>query len=270
MPSQIHPTAIVDPGAQLGEDVVVGPYAIIEDKTVIGDRCRIDPFAKILPYTFMGSDNHVHSNALVGGAPQDLKFHGEESTLEIGNGNTIREFATVHRGTEGGGGVTRVGNGCLLMAYTHTAHDCILGDGVIMSNAASLAGHVIVGDQAIIGGMSGVHQFVRIGEHAFVGAMSGLAQDLPPFMLASGNRAQMHGPNSVGLRRMRASQIEIRALRTAYKRLFRSDLSIAEAIEEVEYELGDHETVKTLVRFLRVKSNRGVTSAALKTENIED
>ncbi len=174
MPVTIHPTAIVHPDAALGNDVEVGPYAIIEDKVTIGDRCRIGSHAQILSHTTMGTDNTVFSFASVGGTPQDLKFQGEESYLVIGNNNSIREYVTLHRGTSGGGGFTRIADECLLMAYVHVAHDCKLGNNVILSNAAMLAGHIEIGDYAVIGGMSGVHQFVRIGECAFLGAMSGL------------------------------------------------------------------------------------------------
>ncbi|MGE4298701.1 MAG: acyl-ACP--UDP-N-acetylglucosamine O-acyltransferase [Desulfovibrionaceae bacterium] len=260
MARNIHPSAVVHPDAVIADNVTIGPAAVIEDKVRIGEGTVIDAFAKIMSHTSMGKGNRVHSYSCVGGEPQDLKFHGEPSTLEIGDDNVIREFATLHRGTEGGGMVTRIGNGCLLMAYTHVAHDCILGNGVIMSNAASLAGHVTIHDHAIIGGMSGVHQFVHVGAHSFLGGMSGLAQDLPPYMLAVGNRAVMHGPNAVGLRRLKVSQDTIRALRSAYKRLFRSELPRQEALEEVEYEWGQHPEIKALVDFVR-NSERGVTSA---------
>ena len=166
---QIHPTAFVAPTAQLGEDVVIGPCAVIEDDVIIGARTRIDAFASIKRYTTMGEDNHVYSYAAVGGEPQDLKFHGEKSQLVIGNRNNIREFTTLHRGTESGGGITRVGDNNLLMAYVHVAHDCTVMNNVVMSNNATLAGHCFVDDNAIIGGLSAVHQFVRVGTHAFVG-----------------------------------------------------------------------------------------------------
>lgn len=176
---QVHPTAIVHANAQIGKDVEIGPYAIIEEHVVIGDRCRIDAHAVIKDYTRMGVGNHIHSHALVGGEPQDLKFQGEVTWLELGDDNRIREFATLHRGTEGGGGITRIGSRNLCMAYTHIAHDCQLGNDIVMSNGATLGGHVRVDDFAIIGGLSAVHQFGHVGTHAFVGGMTGVAQDLP-------------------------------------------------------------------------------------------
>lgn len=260
MATQVHPSAFVHPSAQLGEDVVIGPSAVIEEDVIIGDRTRVDAFASIKRYTSMGTDNHIHSYACVGGEPQDLKFDGEVSRLEIGNGNTIREFSTQHRGTATGGGLTRIGDNNLLMAYTHVAHDCVVGNNIVMSNNATLAGHVTVGDSVIISGLSAVHQFVRIGDHAFVAGMSGIPQDLPPFMLAVGGRASVHGPNLVGLRRMNASRDVIAALKTAYKLLWHSTTPRREALEQLEYELGQYPEIMLLVQFMR-SSERGVLSA---------
>ncbi|MBL3580911.1 acyl-ACP--UDP-N-acetylglucosamine O-acyltransferase [Oleidesulfovibrio alaskensis] len=259
MAAQIHPSAFVDSKAVIGEDVVIGPCAVVEANTVIGDRCRIDAFASVKQYTRMGTDNHIYSYAAVGGEPQDLKFHGEESWLEIGDRNRIREFATLHRGTEGGGAKTVVGNDNLLMAYTHVAHDCHVKDGIIMSNGATLAGHVTVEDHAILAGLSAVHQFVRIGRNAFVGGMSGIAQDLPPFMLAVGNRAGVHGPNLVGLRRAKASRDLIAALKSAYRLIWHSETPRKEALEQLEYEYGNFPEVLNFVEFIR-SSERGILS----------
>ncbi|ABB38175.1 Acyl-(acyl-carrier-protein)--UDP-N-acetylglucosamine O-acyltransferase [Oleidesulfovibrio alaskensis G20] len=259
MAAQIHPSAFVDSKAVIGEDVVIGPCAVVEANTVIGDRCRIDAFASVKQYTRMGTDNHIYSYAAVGGEPQDLKFHGEESWLEIGDRNRIREFATLHRGTEGGGAKTVVGSDNLLMAYTHVAHDCHVKDGIIMSNGATLAGHVTVEDHAILAGLSAVHQFVRIGRNAFVGGMSGIAQDLPPFMLAVGNRAGVHGPNLVGLRRAKASRDLIAALKSAYRLIWHSETPRKEALEQLEYEYGNFPEVLNFVEFIR-SSERGILS----------
>lgn len=253
----IHPTAIVDPGAELGRNVVVGPFAIIEDAVRIGDDCRIDAHAIIKSNTRLGARNHVHSYALLGGDPQDLKYHGEESWLEIGDDNRIREFATLHRGTEGGGGVTRVGNGNLLMAYTHVAHDCQLGSGIVMSNNATLAGHVTVGDGAIIGGLSAVHQFVRIGVHAFVGGVTGVPQDVPPWMLVAGSRGAVHGPNIVGLRRAGASREVVAALKYAFRTLWWSGLLREDALNTILAEHGNLKEVAEFVEFVRT-SQRGI------------
>lgn len=256
----IHPTAIVSSGAELGDDVIIGPYVVIEDDVCIGARTRVDSHAVIKQYTKMGADNHVHSHAVVGDKPQDLKFAGERTRLDIGDGNSIREFATIHRGTAGGGGVTRIGNGNLCMAYTHIAHDCILGDGIVMSNAATLAGHIQVGSHAIIGGLAAVHQFCRIGEHAFVGGMSGVPQDLPPWMLATGSRAQVHGPNLVGLRRAGASQRTIAAFKTAFRLVWKSEMPRAEALDLLLSDSGDIPEIRDFVTFVR-ESSRGICTA---------
>lgn len=256
----IHPTAIVSPDAQLGEDVVVGPCAMIEEDVVIGARTRIDAFASIKRYTTLGEDNHVHSYAMVGGDPQDLKFHGEVTRLIIGDRNNIREFSTLHRGTEGGGGVTRIGNDNLLMAYVHVAHDCTVANGVVMSNNATLAGHCFVDDGSIIGGLSAVHQFARVGKHAFVGGMSGIAQDLPPWMLAVGNRALVQSPNIVGLRRMKASQELVAAFKQAFRLVWHSGLPRPDALYQLEAEYGHLPEIMEFVLFVR-QSERGILPA---------
>ncbi|MCG8533383.1 MAG: acyl-ACP--UDP-N-acetylglucosamine O-acyltransferase [Desulfovibrionales bacterium] len=260
MATEIHPSAFVSPQAEVGEGVVVGPCAVIEEHVVIGDGTKIDAFASVKKFTRVGKNNHIHSYAAVGGVPQDLKFHGEESYLEIGDNNSIREFATLHRGTEDGGYKTVIGSNNLLMAYTHVAHDCILGDGIIMSNNATLAGHVQVADNAIIAGLSAVHQFVRIGKHAFVGGMTGISQDLPPYMLALGNRAGVHGPNLVGLRRVKASREAIRALKNAFKLIWHSSTPRKEGLEQLEYEFGNFPEVIEFVEFVR-QSDRGILPA---------
>ncbi len=262
MSSLIHPTAIIDPGAKLGHNVSVGPYAIIEDTVVIGDDCRIDGHAIIKRFTTMGAGNRVHSHALVGGEPQDLKFSGEETELILGDNNQIREFATLHRGTEGGGGYTRIGSNNLLMAYVHVAHDCTVGNNVVMSNSATLAGHVQVGDYAILGGLSAVHQFCRIGSHAFVGGMTGIGQDLPPWMLASASRGVfgvVHGPNMVGLRRAGVDREVVTALKAAFRLVWRTEMSRSEALEALVNEYGNLQEVMMFVDFIRL-SERGLCS----------
>lgn len=260
MASQIHPAAFVAETAKIGDDVVIGPCAVVEDDVIIGDRCRIDAFASVKRFTRMGTDNHIHSYALVGGEPQDLKFAGEESWIEMGNGNSVREFATLHRGTAGGGALTRIGDKNLFMAYTHVAHDCQLGNEIVMSNGATLAGHVSVADRAILAGLSAVHQFVRIGAYAFVGGMSGISQDLPPYMLAVGNRAGVHGPNLVGLRRLQASRELIAALKGAFRMVWHSDTPRKEALEQLEYEFGQFPEIIAFVDFIR-GSERGILPA---------
>ncbi|MFW6236355.1 MAG: acyl-ACP--UDP-N-acetylglucosamine O-acyltransferase [Desulfovibrionales bacterium] len=260
MSTLVHPTALVHDKAVLGQDVMVGPYAVIEENTELGDKTRLDAFAQVKAHTVMGRENHVHSYACVGGVPQDLKFKGEVSRLQIGYRNTIREYVTLNRGTEGGGGITSIGSNCLLMAYVHVAHDCQIGDEVVFSNGATLAGHVVVGSHAIIGGLSAVHQFVRVGEHAFVGGKTGVAQDIPPYMLAVGERAKLHGPNLVGLRRMKLSTETIQALKNTFRILFRSENSRKEALAEVEEKLGHVPEVRRILEFVR-QSQRGITPA---------
>jgi UDP-N-acetylglucosamine acyltransferase len=254
---RIHPGAFVSPRAEVGEDVVIGPCAQIEEDVVIGARTRIDAFASVKRYSVLGEDNHVHSYALVGGEPQDLKFHGEASRLIIGNRNSIREFSTLHRGTEGGGGVTRIGDDNLVMAYVHIAHDCTVGNGVVMSNNATLAGHCLVEDGVIISGLSAVHQFARIGKHAFVGGMSGIAQDLPPWMLAVGNRACVQAPNIVGLRRIRASQELVAAFKQAFRLLWLSSMPRPDALLLLEAEYGYFPEIMEFTGFVR-SSQRGI------------
>ena len=264
-PQGIHPTAVVHPDAKIGEDVEIGPYAVIEEHVVIGNRCRIDSHAVIKRYTKMGTGNHIHSHAMVGGEPQDLKFQGEETWLEIGDGNRIREFATLHRGTQGGGGLTRIGSRNLCMAYTHIAHDCLLGSDIVLSNGATLGGHVQVDNFAIIGGLSAVHQFCHIGTHAFVGGMTGVAQDLPPWMLAAGSRALVHGPNLVGLRRAEAGRETIAAFKQAFRLIWRSEMPRSEALDMLASEYASMPQLMEFVRFVR-SSERGLCPAEKNVE----
>ncbi|WP_456324948.1 acyl-ACP--UDP-N-acetylglucosamine O-acyltransferase [Desulfonauticus submarinus] len=255
----IHPTAIVSKNAVLGKNIKIGPYVIIEDKVEIGNNCQIDAFAQIKSYTKLGSNNHIFSYAFVGEIPQDLKFKGEESWLIIGDNNKIREYTTLHRGTEEGGRITKVGSGCLFMAYSHVAHDCQIGDGVILANCATLAGHVVVGDYATIGGLSAVHQFVHIGKYAFIGGKTGVAQDVPPYMLVAGERAKAYGPNIIGLKRKGFLREEIYALKKASYILWQSGLTQEQAILKMKEELGQYKTVLELIKFIQ-NSKRGIIS----------
>lgn len=259
----IHPTAVIAPLAQIGVDVTIGPYAIIEDQVQIGDGTVIDAGAQIKRYTTLGSQNHVHSMACVGGEPQDLKFHGEATALKIGDRNKIREFSTIHRGTEGGGGITTVGSDNLVMAYAHVAHDCVVGNSNVLANAATLAGHVSVGNEVVVGGLSAVHQFVTIGDYAFIGGKTGVAQDVPPFMLAVGERATLRGLNLIGLRRHGFSTEEIHALKTAYKWIWRSNQERNEVIQQVETELGHFPQVMKLLDFIRASKRGTITPERL-------
>lgn len=257
----IHPTAILDPEANIGAGVQVGPYAVIGPQVTIGDGCVIGGHAVIESHARIGRDSRIYSFASIGAPPQDLKFKGEDTWVEIGEGCTIREYVTVNRGTSQGGGTTRVGKGVLLMAYCHVAHDCRLGDRVIMANAATLAGHVEVGTGAIIGGLVGVHQFVRIGSYSIVGALSGVPLDIPPYVTAvvvrAGKGTGLYGLNLIGLKRQRFSPGTIAELKKAYRILFRSGLSLREATAKVEAECASLPETKHLVEFLR-SSKRGV------------
>lgn len=253
----IHPTAIVDKTAELAPGVKVGPYAIIHGRVVIGPDTVIGPHVVIKEFTTIGARCRIFQFASLGEIPQDLKFQGEESQLIIGDDNTIREFATMHRGTAGGGGVTRVGNGNLFMAYTHVAHDCLIGNGVIMSNAATLGGHIIVEDKAILGGLAAVHQFCRIGRHAFVGGASAVARDVPPYGMAYGNRAKLVGLNLVGLKRAGFSDSTIQALKQAYEILFFSGANMKDALQRVRQDLGDFPEIQHLLEFIET-TERGL------------
>ncbi|WP_321791306.1 acyl-ACP--UDP-N-acetylglucosamine O-acyltransferase [Caballeronia sp. J97] len=259
--SKIHPTAIIEPGAQLDESVEVGPYAIVGSHVVIGAGTTIGSHSVIEGHTTIGRDNRIGHYASIGGRPQDMKYKGEPTRLEIGDRNTIREFTTLHTGTAQDQGLTSIGSDCWIMAYVHVGHDCRLGDNVIMSSNAQLAGHVFVGDHAIVGGMSGVHQFVRIGAHSMLGGASALVQDVPPFVIAAGNKAEPHGINVEGLRRRGFTPDAISALRSAYRIVYKSGLSLEEAkaqLKELSTAGGEgDEPVKAFSDFIAA-SQRGI------------
>ena len=265
--AQIHPTALVDKTVELGEGVTVGPYSIIQGRVVIGDGTRIGPHVVIKDLTTIGNKCEIFQFAVVGEIPQDLKFQGEESHLIIGDGNTIREFSTLHRGTAGGGGVTRIGHGNLFMAYTNVAHDCQVGNGVIMSNAATLAGHITVEDYAILGGLSAVHQFCHVGAHAFIGGCSAVHRDVPPYAMAVGNRAKLVGLNLVGLKRHGFTDSSLQPLKRAFELLFLSDLNQKEAITRIKTELPQTLEIQHLLAFLEV-SERGLLSADVREHRL--
>jgi UDP-N-acetylglucosamine acyltransferase len=247
----------VDPAADLAEGVTVGPYSIISGQVVVGPDTEIGSHVVIKEYTTIGARCRIFQFAVLGEVPQDLKFAGEVSHLVIGDDNTIREFATLHRGTAGGGGITRVGNDNLIMAYCHVAHDCIIGDGVIMSNAATLAGHILVEDKAILGGFVAVHQFSRIGCYAFIGGASAVARDVPPYVIAVGNRAKLVGLNLVGLKRRGFPDTTLQALRQAYELLFASGLNLREAVVRVREEVPQIPEIQHLLWFVE-SSERGL------------
>jgi UDP-N-acetylglucosamine acyltransferase len=253
----IHPTAIIHPGASLAADVQVGPYAIIGEHVTIGPGCWVGPHAVIEGWTEIGRDNRIFQFASVGAIPQDLKFRGEQSWLRIGDRNTIREFVTMHRGTADGGGETVVGNDNLLMAYAHVAHDCRVGNRVILANGATLAGHVQVDDHAILGGLSAAHQFTRIGCHTMVSGGAMVAQDIPPYTIAQGDRAKTIGLNIIGLQRRGFSEETIRGIKRAYKLIFRSGLRLEEALEKITAEIEMSPDLQIFVQFIR-NSERGI------------
>jgi len=253
----IDARAIVDPAAELAEDVEVGPYAVIGAGVRIGAGCRIGPHAVIEGPTRIGRDNHIFQFASVGTAPQDKKYGGEPTELVIGDGNTIREFVTINRGTVQDEGVTRIGDDNWIMAYVHIAHDCQVGSHTIFANNASLAGHVRVEDYAILGGFTLVHQFCAIGTHAFTAFGTGVAKDIPPFVMVSGSPAHPHGLNVEGLRRRGFSSEAIQELKRAYKTLYRSGLTLEEAIGRLREQAGRVPEVATMVAFLE-KQTRGI------------
>jgi len=253
--SNIHPTAIIEEGAMLGEDITVGPYATIGANVKIGDGTTIAAHAHIEGFTTIGKRNRIFPYAAVGTIPQDLKFDGEESELIIGDDNTIREFTLLNPGTKGGGMVTKIGNHNLLMGYVHLGHDVILGDHCILANGATLAGHVELGNHVVIGGLTPVHQFVHIGDYAMIGGASAVAQDIPPFCLAEGNRAVLRGLNLTGLRR-KIEREEINALKSAYRELFEQGKPLQEVAQEL-FESSESPYVKSLCMFIKT-SKRGI------------
>jgi UDP-N-acetylglucosamine acyltransferase len=254
----IHPTAIVERGAEIDPSCEIGPYAVVGPKVRMGPRNWVGSHAVIDGQTTFGAENRIFPHAAVGGIPQDLKYAGEPTQLVIGSRNQFREFCTVHIGTAGGGGVTRIGSGCLLMANSHVAHDVQLGDGCILANCASLGGHVVVEERAIIGGLSAAHQHTRIGRLAFVSGMTGVIMDVAPYCIVSGNRAEVSGVNTVGLQRAGFSEEQVGRIKEAYRIVFRAKLGLKEALAQIRAELGGHPEVARLVEFLE-KSERGIT-----------
>ena len=256
MSIQIHPTAEVSPNATLAPGVRVGPYAMIGDGCEVGEDCVLEARSVLERNVRLGPRVTVGIGSVLGGDPQDLKFRGEETWVEIGEGTRIREYSTINRGTSHSFKTT-VGKGCFIMSYVHLAHDCHLGDGVIISNATQLAGHVIIEDRAILSGLVAVHQFVKIGRHAFVGGCSRVAKDVPPFLKAVGNPVKLYGLNTVGLQRSGFDEATIRELKRAYRLFFRSELNVSQALERARTELQPSPEVEHFLRFLE-DSGRGV------------
>lgn len=266
MSLNIHPTAVVDPKAELGKNVQVGPFCLVEAGAVIGDDTILEAYVHISSAVRMGSGNHVHSHAVLGGVPQHLGYKGEDTKLILGDNNIIREYMTMHRGTAQGHGETTIGSGGLYMAYSHVAHDCRIGNEVILANAVNLAGHVDIGNYVVVSGMAAVEQFLRIGDYAFLGGASGYNLDIPPYMLAHGVRGKLFGPNVIGLKRRGFTKETIQALRKAYKIIFRMKLGKDEALARVEEEMGQIAEVAKLLEFIR-NSERGVAPDYHKNGN---
>jgi len=262
--SLIHPTAVIEDGAILGNNVSIGPFAHIGEKVKIGDNTTIASHAVLAGNTTIGKNNRIFSHAAIGTIPQDLKYNGEPVQLIIGDNNTIREFTLLNPGTKGGGSVTKVGNGNLLMGYVHLGHDVILGDNCILANGVALAGHVELGNHVVIGGYTPVHQFVHIGDYVMVGGASALTQDVPPYCLVEGNKAVLRGLNLTGLRR-NIERDEINLLKSAYRELFEQGNPIQEVAQNL-FETSKSDKVKKLCEFIKT-SKRGIPFNRTKNED---
>jgi UDP-N-acetylglucosamine acyltransferase len=254
----IHPTAILEDGANVDPSCEVGPFAVVGAKVTIGANTVIGAHAVVQGRTTLGAQNRVFPHAALGGVPQDLKYRGEDTALVIGDRNTFREFTTINLGTVGGGGVTRIGHGCLFMANSHVGHDCLIGDGAIIANSVALAGHVTLEDHVHISGLAAAHQFTRIGRFAFVSGLTGVVMDVAPYCTVAGPRAELGGLNTIGMQRAGMNEEQIGRVKQAYKIVFRSSLGLAEAIAQLEAELSGFPEVEHLTRFLK-GSQRGVT-----------
>ena len=262
----IHQTAVVDPQAEIHETVEIGPYAIIEGKVVIGEGTVVKPHASISGPTTIGSGNTIGSFTSIGAPPQDINYKGEPTELIIGNDNQIREYVSIHRGTVAGNGKTVIGNSNMIMAYSHIAHDCVLGNDVIMANVATLGGHVEVGDKVSFGGLVAVHQFCRIGTFSYIGGLSGISLDVPPYVIIAGtrNRMRITGINKIGMRRSGMSRDSINNLNEAFKIIFRSpQLLLKDALQKVQEEIPASHEVDTMVEFFQT-SKRGVVKRTVE------
>ena len=246
----IHPTAVIDPSARIGTGVSIGPYCVIGADVAIGDDCWLGSHVVVDGPTRIGAGNRIHAHAAIGGDPQDKKYAGERSELVIGDRNTIREFCTINRGTAEGGGVTRIGDDNWIMAYVHIAHDCIVGNGTVFANNATIAGHVAIGDYTILGGFSGIHQFCKIGAYAFIGMGSLVNADVPPFVMVAGNYAKPRGINSEGLRRHGFDSDRIAAIKRAYRTLYVAGMPLAQAREVLAEQYGHEIDVRQMLDFI--------------------
>ncbi len=256
MSGKIHPTAVIDPRAQIGADCEIGPYCVVGPDVELGPECWLQHHVSLNGPSKIGRGNRFFAFTSIGQQTQDLKYVGEPTHLEVGDGNCFREFVTVHRGTAPGS-ATRIGSGGNFLAYTHIAHDCTVGDGVIFSNNGTLAGHVEVGDFAIIGGLTAVHQFCRIGRYALTGGCSKIVQDVPPFMIADGNPAKVRSFNKVGLERNGFSEDATRCVKEAYRLIYRSELNLQQAVDQIRVDLPDSPEIQQIVAFV-TSSPRGI------------
>ncbi|HSW62994.1 MAG TPA: acyl-ACP--UDP-N-acetylglucosamine O-acyltransferase [Dissulfurispiraceae bacterium] len=257
MAPKIHPTAIVSPSADLADSVIIGPYCTVGDGVILHGGTKLVSHVVVDGPTEIGENNTIFPFAYVGAPPQDLRYKDEPTTAKIGSSNVIREYVTIHRGSPSGTGVTEVGSQNYIMAYAHIAHDCKVGSNIIMANAATLAGHVQVHDKAVIGGLVAIHQHTRIGAYAMLGGFSGFGQDVPPYTMASGARANLYGLNSIGLKRSGFSDETIAVLKKAYKILFRDKLTLKDALEKVKADLPHIPELKTLTDFIE-QNKRGI------------
>ena len=254
----IHPSAIIDPKAEIDTDVEIGPYTVIADNVSIGSGTVIGPHVTVAPFVSIEPDCHIFQFASVGAPPQAVKFKGEKTYVKIGRGTVVREFVTINRGTAFGTGITQIGENNLLMAYCHVAHDCQTGREVILANNATLAGHIVIGDYVTVGGLVAIHQFVRIGEYAYVGGKSAVPKDIPPYVIASGDRAKLFGLNRIGLKRHGFSESAIMALKKVYRIIFRYGITLNEAIERAQAEVDHLPEVVNFINFIK-SSQRGIT-----------
>jgi len=254
----IHPTAVVDPNCDLGENVSIGAYSVVAPEVFIGANTIIGSHVVIEKYVSIGEDCRIYQFASIGAEPQAVKFQGEKTYVKIGRGSVIREFVTVNRGTAFGTGTTKVGDENLLMAYCHIAHDCETGRNVILANNATLAGHIVIGDYVTVGGLVAIHQYVRIGEYAYIGGKSAVPKDIPPYVLAAGDRACLHGLNKVGLKRHGFSEKTLKALKMVYRIFFRIGITTNEAITRARAEVDQLPEVVNFIEFIK-SSQRGIT-----------
>ncbi|MEE8562636.1 MAG: acyl-ACP--UDP-N-acetylglucosamine O-acyltransferase [Alphaproteobacteria bacterium] len=262
--TEIHPTAIIDPAAEVGEGVSIGPYCCVGPHVRLGASVKLQSHVVVHGRTEIGANSEVYPFAVIGARPQDLKYKGEPSQVVIGQRTVIREHVTIHPGTAGGGLMTRVGSDCLIMVGAHVAHDCLIGSSVIMANNTTLGGHVTIGDYAILGGLAAIHQFVRIGHHSMVGGLSGVENDVIPYGSVIGNRAYLSGLNTVGLKRRGYSREDIHSLRAAYRLLFAEEGTLAERLDDVADMFKDDAAVMEIVHFIQADSSRTVCQPQTK------